>query len=137
MDPNFSVAYVKLGWAYDQKLMYEEAIREFEKVQTISGDDLAAATSLGYTYAMSGKKVQAQGVIDRLKELSEQQHVPPYNIALIYAGLGERDRAFEWLQKARDERSSWLIWLKVDPRLDSLRTDPRFTDLVRCVGLKR
>jgi tetratricopeptide (TPR) repeat protein len=137
MDPNFSVAYVKLGWAYDQKSMYEEAIREFKRVQTISRDDLAAVTSLGHTYAMSGKKVQAQGVIDRLKELSEQQHVPPYDIALIYAGLGEKDQAFEWLQKACEERSSWMIWIKVDPRLDNLRTDPRFKDLTQRVGLTR
>jgi serine/threonine-protein kinase len=137
MDPNFSVAYVKLGWAYGQKSMYEEAIREFEKVQTISGVHLAAATSLGHTYAVSGKRVQAQEALDSLKELSKRQHVPPYDIALIHTGLGENDQAFEWLQKACEERSSWLIWLKVDPRLDSLRTDPRFMDLVRRVGFKR
>jgi len=74
-------------------------------------------------------------VIADLEELSKRRYVPPYNIALIYTGLGENDRAFEWLQKAYEERSSRLVWLKVVPEVDSLRADPRFQDLLRRVGL--
>lgn len=134
LDPNFSVARAKLAWAYEQKSMYEEATAELQQAVNLSRDRTWVA-SLGYTYAVSGKREETQKVVNKLKELSEQQHVPPYDIALIYAGLGDKDRAFEWLTRACEERSSWLVWLRVDPRFDSLHVDQRFTDLLRHVGL--
>ena len=84
---------------------------------------------------MSGKKEEAQKVIEHLRELSVHQYVPPYNIAVIYAGLGEKDEAFVWLNRAYQERSYLLTYLTVDERLDKLHSDPRFDQLVRRVGL--
>ena len=74
-------------------------------------------------------------LLDELKLSSEQRYVPPYNIAVTYAGLGDKDQALAWLEKAYYERSVWLPWLKVDPQLNSLRSDARFVDLVRRVAL--
>ena len=84
---------------------------------------------------MSGKKEEAQKVIEHLRELSVHEYVPPYNIAVIYAGLGEKDEAFVWLNRAYQERSYLLTYLTVDERLDKLHSDPRFDELVRRVGL--
>jgi hypothetical protein len=86
---------------------------------------------------LSGKKAEAQKIIDELKNLSKRSYVPPYNIAVIYAGLGDKNQAFAWLERAYNERSFYLTWIKVDPHLDSLRSDPRFADLMRRVGLPR
>jgi len=85
----------------------------------------------GRAYALSGKKAEAQKVID---ELSKRIYVPPYNFAIIYAGLGNKDEAFAYLNRAYDERSYYLTWLKVDSQLDNLRDDPRFKELVKKVG---
>jgi hypothetical protein len=74
-------------------------------------------------------------LIEELKQLSKKQYVSPYDIATIYAGLGEKDRALEWLQKAYQDRDGWLTQLKVDPIFDALRSDQRFQDLMRQVGL--
>ena len=84
---------------------------------------------------MSGKKEEAQKVIEHLRELSVHQYVPPYNIAVIYVGLGKKDEAFVWLDRAYQERSYLLTYLTVDERLDKLHSDPRFDQLVRRVGL--
>ncbi|MEJ7578885.1 MAG: tetratricopeptide repeat protein, partial [Pyrinomonadaceae bacterium] len=78
---------------------------------------------------------QAQAVLDELKSLSTQRYVPPHNIAMVYNGLGERDEAFAWLEKAYEERDVRLTFLKVDPKWDSFRPDPRFADLLRRIGL--
>ena len=73
-------------------------------------------------------------IIDELKEISKTGYVPPYNIAIVYAGLGDKGQAFAWLDRAYDERSGYLTWLTTDPQLDNLRSDPRFADLMRRVG---
>jgi hypothetical protein len=86
---------------------------------------------------MSGKKVEAQKLIDGLKERSKEEYVSPLAFAWIYIGLGEKDQAFEWLQKAYEARSPFLIRIKVVPFYDSLRSDPRFTELLKKVGLEK
>ncbi|MCI0525947.1 MAG: tetratricopeptide repeat protein, partial [Nitrospira sp.] len=110
MDPNFNVAYWGLGLAYLQKKMYEEAIPAFQKARSPG--------VLGYAYALSGKKDEAQKVLSHLKEQLKQRYVQSYFLAVIYAGLDEKDQAFQWLQKAYEERSPYLIWLQVDPLYD-------------------
>jgi hypothetical protein len=90
---------------------------------------------LGHVYAVSGKKGEARTVLNELKQLSGQEYVPAYGIALVYAGLGEKDQAFAWLEKAYEEHAFKMAWLKVEPRWDSLRSDPRFADLLRRIGL--
>ena len=90
---------------------------------------------LGHAYALSGNRDEARKINDALMDQSKQQYVPALNIALIHAGLGENDLAFEWLDRAFEERSSWLVSLKVEPLFDSLRSDPRFNDLLRRINL--
>src|SRR5437870_9605824 len=135
MDPNFGMGHWYLGLADAQKERYSEAEDEMRKAKELLKDSMATEADTGYVYAVSGKKDQALKVIDELKELSKRRYVSSYHVAMIYLGLKEKDQAFEWLENAYRERSDLLVYLKVEPRLDSLRSDPRFTDLVRRVGL--
>jgi serine/threonine-protein kinase len=125
-----------LGQAYEQKARYDEAIAEFNKALEISGASTEAIAALGHAYAVSGKRREAQRVLGDLDRLSEQRYVSLGYKALIYAGLGDREQAFKWLQKADEEGSGWLIYLNVDPRYDSLRSDPRFRELLRRTNLQ-
>jgi adenylate cyclase len=138
MDANFASAHGTLGLVYAQKGMCEEAIAEFQKVNALVGGIASIEASvkalMGYAYARSGDKSQAIKLIDEISDPS-QQVAPPYSIAGIYAALGETDQAFEWLNKAYQDRSFQLVGLKVDPTLDNLRSDPRFQDLLDRVGL--
>jgi serine/threonine protein kinase/Tfp pilus assembly protein PilF len=133
MDSTFGPAHFYLGQAYEQKGMYEEAIAEFHKAINFSRGQAVAA--LGHAYAMSGKRREARKVLYELEEQSKRRYISPYGMALIYTGLGEKDQAFAWLQRACEDHSFGLNHLKVEPSLDSLRSDSRFRDLLRCVGL--
>ena len=138
MDPNFALAHFRLGLAYEFKGMYEEAIAEYQMAMELSGssaDNPAMSAVLAHVYAASGKEHQARDILNRLKEQSQRSYVSPCDIAEVHAALGEEDQAFEWLEKAYDARSSDLRFLKVSQSFtDSLRLDPRFTDLLRRVG---
>jgi serine/threonine protein kinase/Tfp pilus assembly protein PilF len=136
MDPGFIRAYVTLGSTYGQKGMYKEAIDAFEKALELSGDRLKIA-ALARAYARAGKREKALQIIEELEQLSRQRYISPYCIALIYASLDERDKAMEWLQKAYEKHVSELIYMKVDPYLDNLRSDPRFTKLLKKIGLEK
>jgi hypothetical protein len=94
-----------------------------------------ALSVLGNVYGVSGDKASAQKILDTLAELSSKKFVSSYGVATVYTGLGEKDKAFQWLNKAYDERSNWLVWLKADPRWAPLKTDKRYTALVNRVGL--
>jgi tetratricopeptide (TPR) repeat protein len=133
LDPNFFLARLWLGKSYEQKGMYKEAIAEFQNARS-SDDNLAILGALGHVYAVSGNRSGAKKIIKELKGLSER-YVPPYHIAIIYAGLQRKDEAFEWLEQACQGRDEWLLYLKIDPRLDSLRADQRFGGLLRRIGL--
>ncbi len=137
LDPNFPPAYQFLPAAYEQKGKYGEAIAEFQKAPPVKGGSewSFSRAGLGHAYAVSGQKREAQAVLDELKQFSEQQYIPATSVALIYAGLGDKDQAFAWLDKAYEEHSFQMAWLKVEPRWDTLRSDPRFADLLRRVGL--
>ena len=135
MDPNSGFAHWAIGNVYVNKGMYSEAIAEYQKAIPLSGDSPDEPAMLGYAYALSGKRREAQQVIDDLKERSKRTYVSPSTIAFIYGGLGEMEQAFVWLDKAYDERDSLLILLKIEPTFDPLRSDPRFTELLRRVGL--
>ncbi len=115
--------------------MYAEAIAEFQKSIAISGRSTFLVAALGHACAVSGNRGEAMKILEELSELSKQRYVAPYFMAVIHKSLGENDQAFEWLEKAYEERSNWLVFLKVEPRLDTLRADPRFQDLLRRVGL--
>jgi eukaryotic-like serine/threonine-protein kinase len=124
-----------LGQAYEQKGRYAEAIAEFNKALGLSGASTEAIAALGHAYAVSGNRRKAQHVLDDLDKLSEQSYVSLGYKALIYAGLGDSEQAFKWLQKAYEDGPGWLIYLNVDPRYDSLRSDPRFQDLLHRMNL--
>jgi serine/threonine-protein kinase len=135
LDPDFGEAHFGLGMSYEQQGRYEEAIAEFKQAISLSPNDFDYLTALGHTYAASGRRSEAQKILEELKELSKQRYVSAYNMAVIHAGLGQKDQAFAWLEKAYEEHSSWMWVIKVEPRLDNLRPDPRFAALVRRVGL--
>jgi serine/threonine protein kinase/Flp pilus assembly protein TadD len=141
-DPKYADTHWSLGLAYEGKKMYEEAIASYQSAISLSKTteflegkpEMIAA--LGHAYASSGLRDEALKIIEQLKVLiAQQRYVSPYSIALIYAGLGEKDLAFEWLDRAYNERDESYIHLKVDPRLDDLRSDPRFTERLQLIKL--
>ena len=134
MDSSFAPAHRGLGWAYTRKEMYAEAIAEFQKAISLEKDNTFSLMSLGYAYGVSGKREDAQRILDQLIELSKRFYVPPTFIAAVYVGLGDKDQAFQWLEKAYSERDD-LLYLKVAPPWVRLSSDPRFSSLVRRVGL--
>jgi hypothetical protein len=90
--------------------------------------------ALGHVYAVAGRKGEARKILAELEELAKHRYVSPYDRATVYAGLGEKDQAITWLERAYQERSDGLVFLKVEPKFDGLRSDPRFVDLLRHVG---
>jgi Flp pilus assembly protein TadD len=115
--------------------MYDNAAAELQQAISLSKENPVMVAVLGYAYAMSGKKGEAQIILHKLNALSKQTFVPSQEIAAIHTALGEKDQAFELLRRAYEERYSGLVYLKNDPALDGLRSDPRFADLMRRVGL--
>jgi tetratricopeptide (TPR) repeat protein len=136
LDPNSGQSHLFLGMVYLPMGRYEEAISEFRRAKTLSvGYKPDVVALLGYAYAVSGRRGEAAESLAELDKLSNRHHVAPFLRALIYAGLGEKERAFEWLEKSYRERD-WHMWLlKVAPMLDMLRSDPRFTKLLTRMGL--
>lgn len=135
MNSNFPVARYTLGMAYRQKGMYEKAISEFNEAQHLDQESWIPVALSAHTYAVWGKRDEARRRLDELKRTEKQKHVDPYNIGVIHAALGENDQAFEWFNKAFQARSEELLTLKVDPRVDGLKSDPRFKDLLRRMRL--
>jgi serine/threonine protein kinase/tetratricopeptide (TPR) repeat protein len=135
MDQNFVYAHWQLGLAYEQQEMVPEAIAEFRKAITLSGGSALTTALLGHAYAVSGKAGEALKVLDELRELSKRRYVSSYRVAAIYVGLGEKDLAFQWLDRAYQERDGWLIWLRLDPVMEPLISDKRFDHLIRRIGL--
>lgn len=131
--PNFFLPHMALGSALFLKGDYSTGIAELEKAKALEPAPLAIG-ALGFAYAKSGRKDEARKLLADLKEQSKKRYVAPYWIAMIYVGLDEKDEAFAWLEKAYQERSWFLVWIKMDPHVDSLRSDSRFIDLVHRVG---
>ena len=129
MEPHFAPAHWFLGQAYEQQGKYDEAIDELQQAVNYSGGRALMLGSLGYTYAVAGRRAEAEAVLNSLQD-GTRQNVPALTFAFIHVGLGQHDTAFEWLDKAYAERFGWLIFLNVDPKLDNLRSDPRFTALL-------
>ena len=121
----------RLGWSYLQKGMFQEAVGEFEKAVQAFPAESQFRWMLGHAYAAAGRIAEARNSLEMLRALAKSQYVLPYGFAMIHTGLGEYDEAIEWLEKAYEERNSWMPFLQVEPRFDPLRSDPRFQDLVR------
>jgi tetratricopeptide (TPR) repeat protein len=134
MDPAFPNAHYRLGMVYAAKGDLRGAVGEYEKLQGAAAVSLAPAL-LGNALGRSGDAAGARRMLERLATLSKKKYVPAAHVALVYMGLGDKDQAFRWLEKARDERSDFLRFVKVDPLFDPLRSDARFPELVKGVGL--
>jgi len=135
LDPHWVWIPAFQGFAHERLGQAQLAIEDFKTAnKAVSGLTFVTA-GLGYTYATHGQRDEAQKLLDELKTLAKQKYVPSYDIALIYVGLGDNDQAFQWLQKAEEEHSGWMVYFKVEPRLESLRKDPRYSTMLRRLGL--
>jgi DNA-binding winged helix-turn-helix (wHTH) protein/TolB-like protein/Tfp pilus assembly protein PilF len=137
LDPSFGVGHWHLGLAYLQKKRFEDAISQQKQAFVLSGGSLLMKAALGQAYAVADNRAEAVKILDELKAVSQQRYVPSSEIAAIYVGLGEREQALHWLRKALEERAFHLIYLKVRPEFDPLRSDPRFADLLRHIDLEK
>lgn len=128
------MAHYFLSQAYEQKGLYPEAIAELEKIRT-PDTSRSVLSELGHVYALQGRRPEALQVIEDLQRSSKRTFIDPWYVANIYAALGEKDAAFTWLEKAYQQHSPAMDGLRIDPRYAAIRSDPRFVDLVRRVGL--
>lgn len=135
IDPSLWVTHWMIGLAFKQVGRLQEAVAELIKAAKFSEGNPLPTAALGHAYAVAGMKDKARKVLKDLQSFARQRYVPSYAIGKIYAGLGDEDLAFEHFQSASDERDIWLSFIKIDPEVDHLRSDPRFVDLVRRVGL--
>lgn len=133
MDPQFPPARYWLGRAYTQKGDCSEAIECLRP--TVAANPRLKAYITPLAYAVSGRRNEAVKLLDELREQAKRRSITAHYIALIYAGLGEKDQAFVWLEKAYQQNADVIIFLKVEPGFDGLRSDPRFHDLLRRMRL--
>ena len=134
-DRHFARAYIVLGTALEQLGKYDEAVAALTRALELTGESHLALSGLGHVYAISGRKKAARETIRSLEQVSHQHYVSAYNIAIIHTGLGEKEEALARLREAVDKRDVWLVWLASNPRLDPLREDSRFSELLSSVGL--
>jgi tetratricopeptide (TPR) repeat protein len=135
MDQTFFLAYLGLGDAYQQEGKYQEAVEAYLKAATLAGESPATVASLQKAYATSGWKGFLEEWLNQMLARTRHNYVAPYPIAELYMRLNQKDRALAWLEKAFEERSPELLSLKVDPVFDGLRSDSRFQNMLRRIGL--
>lgn len=137
LDPRLGGAHVMLGRVYVAKGLPDRAVAELERAKALLGPRPDVVTSTAYVLARAGRKREAIATLDELRRISKPRDPAPFRIAYVHIGLGDTERAFEWLQKAIDARDWQMGMLKVEPAFDDLRSDPRFRELVERVGLPR
>lgn len=135
INPKNPLTHLWLGRSYQELKMYKEAIPEFRLVLGSNKNWPVALAALGYVYGIAGQQEKAAGILDTLLALDRTQFVTPYGIALLYLSLNNKDKTFDWLEKAYVGHSNWLVWLKLDPRWLPVRQDRRYNDLLARVGL--
>jgi tetratricopeptide (TPR) repeat protein len=135
MEPSFAHAHWELGIAYVRKRELPKAISEFLAASTLSPEFTQYTAGLGYAYARAGDVAGARKLLDHLRELSKRRYVSRCDLAIIHAGLDERDEAFAWLQQAVEQHDFTVISAKGHPLFDPLRSDPRFEELLQQIGL--
>ena len=135
MDANLVFAHLWLAQVYEQMGMFEDSISELRTGRKLSGDAPFALARLGHGYAISGEIDEARSILQRLNMASKQKYVSPYDVGIVHLGLGQKDEAFDCLQKALQQRSLWLGYINVEPQLESLRSDHRWEELISLVGL--
>lgn len=135
LDPKFFVPYWGVGLCYEQEGRYEDAVAQLQKAIDLSGRGVNGIASLGHAFGLAGRRNDAQKILAELQERSKTRYVSAYQLAVVYLGLQRTDEAMDQLENAYQERSTLLTYLKMDPRIDPLRSDPRFKDLLRRIGL--
>jgi len=135
LEPRCAPAQHTLGLACEQLGMHEEAITEFENARTCSGRHPATIAALAHAHASAGNRQEALQNLRELEETSQRRRVSPYWMSIVHAGLAANELAFEWIEKAIDERDVWSVWMKVEPRFDPLRSDARFGRALQRLGL--
>jgi TolB-like protein/Flp pilus assembly protein TadD len=135
LDPNFAWSYLWIGQAQLEEGNSDDAINNIQKAIALSDGNVRMNATLGYAYAKIGKRAEAERIIEQLRTKSQEMYISPYFIAVIYAGLDEKDLAFEWLEKAFAERHPYLVLMGAEPVFKNLRSDPRFQSLKARIGL--
>ena len=139
LNPDAGAIRAQLAWAYGAKRMYPQAIAEYEKIaepeKAMTEENQTVTSGLGWVYAVSARRADALKLMKELNDLSSHAYIDPYNVAVIYAGLGDKDAAFRWLEKGYEQRSSGMPYLTTDPFWSEMRSDPRFGDLRRRMKL--
>jgi tetratricopeptide (TPR) repeat protein len=139
MDPGLLYGQLFLASAYALKGMSGEAIAQADSVLSAwpTLDDVQIFSFLGWTYAVSGRQEKARDLLNRMLDLRTRRYVDAYLIGEVYAGLGEKEKAFEWLNKAYEEHAGQMIFIKIDPWIKNLHSDPRYKALVKKVGFEK
>ncbi len=135
LDPNFPLTYQILGYIYGQQGSPAKSVEVLTKAVDLAPDNLSFEADLAWAYALAGEAEKAQQMLDQLLRISINTYVPPFHLAGICVGLKDNDCAFEWLEKAYQQHSDQITYIGKDPRFDPLRSDPRFQDLLRRIGL--
>jgi DNA-binding winged helix-turn-helix (wHTH) protein/TolB-like protein len=135
MDSTFWLAHRWLAETYEGEGKYDEAIAEYQTVLKMRGGDATQAVTLGYAYGLAGRQTEARQMLAELERASKRRYVPPYSFLIIHIGLGEKDQALAWLEKCLQERDNSISFAKVDHRLDTIRTEPRFAELINGTGI--
>lgn len=136
LDENVYLARLMLGRCYARKGMFDKAIAELERVSELQSANSEGTSLLAHTMAVSGKPAEARRLLGSMKQLSTSRYVPPYDIAIVYAGLGDREATLEWLEKAYQDRNHQISLINSVPEFESVRADPRFIDILRRIGLR-
>ncbi|HSP06113.1 MAG TPA: tetratricopeptide repeat protein, partial [Acidobacteriota bacterium] len=135
LDPQFILAHEFLGFTYQAQKKYPQALGELNKALALSPQSPETLAELGYVEALAGNVSEAEAYLKKVQALSARRYVVAFDVAMLYSGLNRKPEALDWLEKAMDERSYQVTSLNVDPRVDSLRSEPRFAQLVRRLGL--
>ncbi|MGH7712926.1 MAG: tetratricopeptide repeat protein [Gemmatimonadaceae bacterium] len=136
LDRDFAPAHWHLGWAYEQTRQFDKGISEAERAVALDDGNLLYLASLGHAYAKSGMTSKARTVLARLAQAAKSRHVSAYHVAVIHIALGDTNAGLDWLERAQAEQSPWIGYLKVDPRVDPVRSHPRFEGLLRKARLR-
>lgn len=137
LDPNFAAAHLILGESYVQQGKHKEGLDELQKAASLSGDSPLYMAQVGVSLALAGEKKEALRAIRELQDISGKRYVSPYGVAQIYAALNDKEQTYKWLETAYRDRAVWMSYLAVDPVFDSIRSEERFRDLLRRVGLNK
>ena len=135
LDPEYFMLHFIAGRAHMRLNNYAQAIAHLKASQTGTGEFPLMDAALGLAYAVSGKKGLTAKMAEQFKAAAKKRYIPPTYFGMLFAGLGDKDKAMTWLEKAYDDRADGLTWLNVEPMLDEVRNDPRFQDLIRRIGL--